>query len=74
MAEIGNDVSKRIYEANVYEIIAQRATPECSKEIRENWIKAKYVTKAFINIAALKDVKVMEKCTQCVFLFTPPVI
>ena len=31
MAEIGNDVSKRIYEANVYEIIAPRATPDCSK-------------------------------------------
>jgi len=59
MAEIGNDVSKRIYEANVYEIIAQRATPDCSKEVRENWIKAKYVTKAFINVAALKDVKVV---------------
>jgi len=58
MAEIGNDVSKRIYEANVYEIIAPRATPDCSKEIRENWIKAKYVTKAFINVDALKDVKV----------------
>ena len=60
MAEIGNDVSKRIYEANVYEIIAQRATPDCSKEVRENWIKAKYVTKAFINVAALKDVKVIS--------------
>ena len=59
MAEIGNDVSKRIYEANVYEIIAPRATPDCSKEIRENWIKAKYVTKAFINVDALKDVKVL---------------
>ena len=60
MAEIGNDVSKRIYEANVYEIIAKRATPDCSKEVRENWIKAKYVTKAFINVAALKDVKVIS--------------
>ena len=59
MAEIGNDVSKRIYEANVYEIIAPRATPDCPKEIRENWIKAKYVTKAFINVTALKDVKVI---------------
>ena len=29
------------------------------KEIRENWIKAKYVTKAFINVDALKDVKVI---------------
>ena len=28
-------------------------------EIRENWIKAKYVTKAFINVDALKDVKVI---------------
>ena len=31
MAEIGNDVSKRIYEANVHEVIAPRATPDCSK-------------------------------------------
>lgn len=54
MAEIGNDVSKRIFEANVAEVIAKRATAECSKEIRENWIKAKYVTKAFINTNALK--------------------
>ena len=53
MAEIGNDVSKRIYEAKVAEIIAKRATPDCSKEQRENWIKAKYVTRAFINTDAL---------------------
>jgi len=53
MAEIGNDVSKRIYEAKVAEIIAKRATPDCSKEQRENWIKAKYVTRAFINTEAL---------------------
>ena len=54
MAEIGNDVSKRIYEAKVAEIIAKRATPDCSKEIRENWIKAKYLSRAFINTDALK--------------------
>ena len=54
MAEIGNDVSKRIYEAKVAEIIAKRATPDCSKDIRENWIKAKYLSRAFINTDALK--------------------
>ena len=31
MAEIGNDVSKRIYESQVAEIIANKATPDCSK-------------------------------------------
>ena len=50
MAEIGNDVSKRIYEANVHEVIAPRATPDCSKgqEISEvnfgafNFLKEKH--------------------------------
>lgn len=56
MAELGNEVSNRIYEANVAEIIAKRATPECSDEVRENWIKAKYLAKAFIKLDALKQV------------------
>ena len=67
MAEIGNDVSKRIYEAKVAEIIAKRATPDCSKEQRENWIKAKYVTRAFINTEALK---VMISAGNQVLYFT----
>ena len=67
MAEIGNDVSKRIYEAKVAEIIAKRATPDCTKEQRENWIKAKYVTRAFINTEALK---VMISAGNQVLYFT----
>jgi len=31
MAELGNNVVNRIYEANVDETIAVRATPECSR-------------------------------------------
>ena len=57
MAEIGNDVSNKIYEANVAEVIAKRATPDCPSDIRENWIKAKYLAKAFINVDALKSYK-----------------
>ena len=54
MAEIGNDVSKRIYEANVYEIIAPRATPDCSKgqEISDGNFGAFIFPK---NISALKQ-------------------
>ena len=37
------------------EIIAKRATPDCDKETREKWIKAKYMLKAFINPHALKS-------------------
>ncbi|KAK2163582.1 hypothetical protein LSH36_77g06039 [Paralvinella palmiformis] len=48
MAELGNNVVNRIYEANVDETIAVRATPECSRDLREKWIKAKYVEKAFV--------------------------
>ncbi len=48
MAELGNTVVNKIYEAQVYEIIARRAKPDSDAETRENWIKAKYVTKAFI--------------------------
>jgi Arf-GAP/coiled-coil/ANK repeat/PH domain-containing protein len=55
MAELGNDVSNKIYEAQVAEIIAKRATSDSSNAIRENWIKAKYVAKAFINPNALKQ-------------------
>ena len=54
MAELGNEISKKIYEARVAEIIAKRATPNCDKETREKWIKAKYLLKAFINPNALK--------------------
>ena len=67
MAEIGNDVSKRIYEAKVAEIIAKRAVPDCSKEQRENWIKAKYVTRAFINTDALNvsQISFLKNSSKC---------
>ncbi|XP_013780647.1 arf-GAP with coiled-coil, ANK repeat and PH domain-containing protein 2-like isoform X2 [Limulus polyphemus] len=48
MAELGNVVVNGIYEANVDEKIAVRATSDCSRNIRETWIKAKYVKKAFV--------------------------
>ena len=48
MAELGNTVVNGIYEANVDETISLRATPQCPREIREKWIKAKYVQKAFV--------------------------
>ena len=41
MAELGNEIVNRIYEANVVELIAQRATPGSTALERENWIRAK---------------------------------
>ena len=48
MAELGNTISNKIYEAQVHEVVAKRATMESTNVERENWIKAKYVAKAFI--------------------------
>ena len=48
MAELGNTISNKIYEAQVHEVVAKRATMESTNVVRENWIKAKYVAKAFI--------------------------
>uniref|UniRef100_A0A2C9KZY6 Arf-GAP with coiled-coil, ANK repeat and PH domain-containing protein 2 n=1 Tax=Biomphalaria glabrata TaxID=6526 RepID=A0A2C9KZY6_BIOGL len=48
MLEIGNDVVNRIYEAEVDETIAARATPDCNRTVRESWIRAKYFQRAFI--------------------------
>ena len=31
MAEIGNTVANQVYEANVDESVAQRATPQCNR-------------------------------------------
>lgn len=53
MAELGNTVVNKIYEANVTEIIAKRATSLSSGPERENWIRAKYIAKAFVRINAL---------------------
>ena len=41
MAELGNEIVNRIYEANVIEVIATRATPSSTSAERENWIRAK---------------------------------
>lgn len=54
MAELGNTVSNLIYEAEVHEIVAKRAKPSSDGPERENWIKAKYVAKAFIKSKVLE--------------------
>ena len=41
MAELGNEIVNRIYESNVVELIAPRATPNSTSSERENWIRAK---------------------------------
>ena len=48
MAELGNTISNKIYEAQVHEVVAKRASPDSDDAVRENWVKAKYVAKAFI--------------------------
>ncbi|XP_033763338.1 arf-GAP with coiled-coil, ANK repeat and PH domain-containing protein 2-like isoform X2 [Pecten maximus] len=48
MVELGNDIVNRIYEASVDESIATKATFDCKRSVRENWIRAKYVDKAFV--------------------------
>ncbi|XP_017778254.1 PREDICTED: arf-GAP with coiled-coil, ANK repeat and PH domain-containing protein 2 isoform X2 [Nicrophorus vespilloides] len=47
MAELGNAVVNKVYEANVPEN-AVRATLNCTGLIRESWIKDKYVEKRFV--------------------------
>ncbi|XP_064611026.1 arf-GAP with coiled-coil, ANK repeat and PH domain-containing protein 2-like isoform X2 [Liolophura sinensis] len=49
MTELGNDVVNKIYEARVDESLATRATSDCKRSVREAWIKAKYVQKAFVS-------------------------
>lgn len=49
MVELGNEVINRVYEANVDESIAPRATPSCSRAQREVWISAKYLKRAFVS-------------------------
>ena len=48
MAELGNTIVNRSYEANVLELIAKRATPHSDITERENWIRVKYIARAFI--------------------------
>ncbi|RWS08827.1 hypothetical protein B4U79_12687 [Dinothrombium tinctorium] len=49
MLSLGNAVVNQFYEANVNENIAKRATHDSDRTERENWIKAKYVLKAFVD-------------------------
>ncbi|XP_062590479.1 arf-GAP with coiled-coil, ANK repeat and PH domain-containing protein 2-like isoform X2 [Saccostrea cucullata] len=49
MAELGNDNVNRIYEANLNDAVAVKATPECNRSIRESFIRAKYLDKAFVS-------------------------
>ncbi|KAK2179024.1 hypothetical protein NP493_518g01000 [Ridgeia piscesae] len=48
MLELGNSVINQIYEANVDENAFKRATPHCNREVREAWIRAKYIDRAFV--------------------------
>lgn len=48
MELLGNSIVNQIFEANVDESIAFRATPNCSRDIREAWITAKYIKKSFV--------------------------
>ena len=52
MAELGNEIVNRIYEANVVELIAPRANSNSNPAERENWIRAKvnYMLKFIFNI------------------------
>ncbi|XP_055958090.1 arf-GAP with coiled-coil, ANK repeat and PH domain-containing protein 2 isoform X2 [Patella vulgata] len=49
MMELGNDIINRVYAAKLNDSIAVPATPESNRNIREAWIRAKYVKKAFVN-------------------------
>merc|ERR1712110_1028157 len=63
MAELGNEIVNRIYEANVIELIATRATPSSTSAERENWIRAKYIARAFIRNDAM-DGKLNESISR----------
>lgn len=48
MAELGNNIVNKIYEANTEGTTVVRATPDCETSIRENWIRSKYVSLLFV--------------------------
>lgn len=48
MTELGNNVINRIYEAKLDESVA-RAHENSDRQVRENWIKAKYVERRFVS-------------------------
>lgn len=47
MAELGNNISKQIYEASVPEGVV-KASRDCPGTIREEWIRTKYVEKKYV--------------------------
>ncbi|CAG9101931.1 unnamed protein product [Plutella xylostella] len=52
MAELGNTIVNRIYEANAEGTTITRATPDCDRSVRETWIRAKYVSLLFVKEVA----------------------
>ncbi|GLH03543.1 ArfGAP with SH3 domain, ANK repeat and PH domain-containing protein [Gryllus bimaculatus] len=57
MAELGNNIVNNVYEANVTSDFA-RATPKCHGNIREAWIKAKYIEKQFTKPLAIPAITI----------------
>ena len=55
MAELGNEIVNRIYEANVVELIAARAKPNSTSAERENWIRAKVFLRLIVQISLRID-------------------
>lgn len=80
MMELGNDVINDIYEANYTEpqdvsdnesqvLQVRRASSDCDSSIREAWIKAKYIEKAFVipNVNCVADQKKSNVLQYIVF-------
>ncbi|XP_034178367.1 centaurin beta 1A isoform X2 [Osmia lignaria lignaria] len=59
MAELGNTVVNNVYEALPIPSNIIRATPKCNGNIREAWIRAKYVDRKFV-----KPLSNMISCGQ----------
>ncbi|XP_066583474.1 arf-GAP with coiled-coil, ANK repeat and PH domain-containing protein 2 [Prorops nasuta] len=58
MAELGNTVINNVYEALPLPQEVIKATPKCKSNIREAWIKAKYIDRMFV--------KPLSNVTVCV--------
>lgn len=66
MAELGNTIVNRIYEANVSSDIT-RATQDCTGIVRESWIKSKYVERKFVKTLLQQYIQ-----PNCAISVTPP--
>ena len=49
MAELGNTISNKIYEASGHNLKSKKATKDTGSVQRQLWINAKYKEKAFVN-------------------------